>query len=250
MASRWHRSLSLSAPTFAALEGLREPGRALVCVVDDAHWLDRSSTQALVFAARRLRDEGVALLFAAPASYTGEDLVEFQLHGSQPLLRELLDRRGRRDDLFLVNPQGLHWSEITPSDIVMADGDGTAIDVELVLVAAQVVAELGARLAIRFRAATQPVGELSGGNQQKVALARLLHPLFAHPSDRQDSRVASEIAFRLLQLELGVTQVGGRDGRLDLVLVATITPDTRCPALRSRHARWTMKTGRGDRRRT
>jgi ribose transport system ATP-binding protein len=31
------------------------------------------------------------------------------------------------------------------------------------------------RLRIRARRATQPVGELSGGNQQKVALARLLH---------------------------------------------------------------------------
>ena len=27
-----------------------------------------------------------------------------------------------REELFLVNPQGLHWSEITPSDLVMADG--------------------------------------------------------------------------------------------------------------------------------
>ncbi len=33
-----------------------------------------------------------------------------------------------RPDLFLVNPQGLHWSEITPSDIVMADGDGTIVE--------------------------------------------------------------------------------------------------------------------------
>jgi len=35
-------------------------------------------------------DRGLALYFPAPASYTGEDLVEFHLHGSQPLLRELL----------------------------------------------------------------------------------------------------------------------------------------------------------------
>ena len=33
-----------------------------------------------------------------------------------------------RPELFLVNPQGLHWSEITPSDIVMADGDGNIIE--------------------------------------------------------------------------------------------------------------------------
>ncbi len=33
-----------------------------------------------------------------------------------------------RPDLFLVNPQGLHWSEITPSDLVIADGDGNVIE--------------------------------------------------------------------------------------------------------------------------
>lgn len=47
----------------------------------------------------RTIDRGIALFFPAPASYTGEDLVEFQLHGSPPLLRELLAtlyRRGAR----------------------------------------------------------------------------------------------------------------------------------------------------------
>jgi ribulose-5-phosphate 4-epimerase/fuculose-1-phosphate aldolase len=33
-----------------------------------------------------------------------------------------------REDLFLVNPQGLHWSEITPADLVMADGEGNVIE--------------------------------------------------------------------------------------------------------------------------
>ena len=33
-----------------------------------------------------------------------------------------------RPDLFLVNPQGLHWSEITPGDLVMADGDGNIVE--------------------------------------------------------------------------------------------------------------------------
>jgi DNA-binding CsgD family transcriptional regulator len=36
----------------------------LVCVVDDAQWLDRASAQALVFVARRLLAESVALLLA------------------------------------------------------------------------------------------------------------------------------------------------------------------------------------------
>ena len=33
-----------------------------------------------------------------------------------------------REELFLVNPEGLHWSEITPSDLVMADLAGNVVE--------------------------------------------------------------------------------------------------------------------------
>ncbi|MDT4899185.1 MAG: hypothetical protein QOJ78_115, partial [Pseudonocardiales bacterium] len=37
----------------------------VLCVVDDAHWLDTASTDALLFAARRLQADPVALIFTA-----------------------------------------------------------------------------------------------------------------------------------------------------------------------------------------
>ena len=44
-------------------EAARE--RGLFCVIDDAHWLDGASAQALGFAARRLAVERIAIVFAA-----------------------------------------------------------------------------------------------------------------------------------------------------------------------------------------
>jgi DNA-binding CsgD family transcriptional regulator len=43
-------------------EAARE--RGLMCVIDDAHWFDRASAQALGFAARRLAVERIAIVFA------------------------------------------------------------------------------------------------------------------------------------------------------------------------------------------
>lgn len=48
----------------AVLSLLAEAG-PLLCLVDDVQWLDKASAEALLFAARRLDSEGVAIIFAA-----------------------------------------------------------------------------------------------------------------------------------------------------------------------------------------
>jgi DNA-binding CsgD family transcriptional regulator len=67
--------------------------RPLLCLIDDAHWLDRASAQPLAFAARRLLAEPVLLVFAtreAGADFTG--LPELTVEGLHPAdARELLN---------------------------------------------------------------------------------------------------------------------------------------------------------------
>src|SRR5262249_56250364 len=57
----------------------------VLCLIDDAHWLDTPSSEALVFAARRFRAERVAMLFAArvgdPPAFESPGLLELDLVG-------------------------------------------------------------------------------------------------------------------------------------------------------------------------
>ena len=78
--------------------------RPLVCLVDDAQWLDQASAQALAFAARRLLAESVALVFVVREP-TGEQVLaglpELAVRGlDYDDARALLDTalRGRLDD--------------------------------------------------------------------------------------------------------------------------------------------------------
>ncbi|HTD78787.1 MAG TPA: LuxR family transcriptional regulator, partial [Chloroflexota bacterium] len=65
--------------------------RPLVCVIDDAQWLDRSSAQVLGFVARRLAGESVALVFGMR-----EPSEQHELSGLPELLVEGLDNAHAR----------------------------------------------------------------------------------------------------------------------------------------------------------
>jgi DNA-binding CsgD family transcriptional regulator len=79
-----HNRFVLSVAVLSLLSEASEPG-PLLCVVDDAHWLDRPSADALRFCARRLGAEGVVMVFAAgedgSRSFDAPDLPELRLAG-------------------------------------------------------------------------------------------------------------------------------------------------------------------------
>jgi DNA-binding CsgD family transcriptional regulator len=73
----------IGAAVLSLLSDAAEAG-PLLCLVDDAHWLDHASLDALLFAARRLDREGVVLLFAVrdyPGALRSSGLAEIHLHG-------------------------------------------------------------------------------------------------------------------------------------------------------------------------
>jgi DNA-binding CsgD family transcriptional regulator/tetratricopeptide (TPR) repeat protein len=88
--------------------------RALLCVVDDAQWLDRSSAQVLAFVARRLLAEPVGIVFAArEPGRELQGLADLEIYGlpdrdARALLRSVvrfpLDERVR--DRILAETSG------------------------------------------------------------------------------------------------------------------------------------------------
>ncbi|MEO3876488.1 AAA family ATPase [Nonomuraea sp. B12E4] len=55
--------------------------RPILCLIDDAHWLDAASADALLFVARRLAADGVAMVFATRDGFDAPGLPELRLGG-------------------------------------------------------------------------------------------------------------------------------------------------------------------------
>jgi len=121
---------AVCAATLGILATVAEEQPTLV-LVDDAHWLDPSSADALRFTARRLHGEGIAMLFAARPTDTDQrsdaGIPTMELTGLDfPAARALLHQRadGTVSDtvarqLFEVsagNPLALTEIGVVPSD--------------------------------------------------------------------------------------------------------------------------------------
>jgi DNA-binding CsgD family transcriptional regulator len=101
--------------------------RPLLCVVDDAQWLDRASMQVLAFTARRLEAESVAVIFASrlPVRVHGEvPAAEAEPTGVPELLVGGLPDEEARDLLRSVLPG--RWDEQV-LDRIVAEARGNPL---------------------------------------------------------------------------------------------------------------------------
>ncbi|HEX8093155.1 helix-turn-helix transcriptional regulator [Jatrophihabitans sp.] len=90
----------IGVATLSALTDAAEQDGPVLCLIDDAQWLDSASADALLFAARQLSADPVAMVFAARtgeagvAAFAPQGLPVLQLDGlGDAAARQLLDER-------------------------------------------------------------------------------------------------------------------------------------------------------------
>jgi DNA-binding CsgD family transcriptional regulator len=235
--------------------------RPLLVAVDDAHWLDRSSADALGFAASRLAGEELAFLFARRAGDAGALDPGFPQLGLEPLARaeaqELLAQRrepvpaeavGRILDLAAGNPLALlelpvafatetPGADATPTDRVSrafaAKLKSLPAESRLALVLAAAEADPGA---VRRAAGMLELGEGSLGAAEAAGLVRL-EPggvTFRHPLIRSLAYSSVDAAERRAahrSLAEALSDDASRDRRAWHLAAASTEPDEEIAAL-------------------
>src|SRR5690348_8417954 len=98
----------------------------VLCLIDDAHWLDRASVEAMLFAARRLHRDGIVMIFTSrdyPGAFPAPGITDVPVPGLDPAAAAaLLAARdaalppGQRDQLIAAtrgNPLALIELSVT-----------------------------------------------------------------------------------------------------------------------------------------
>src|SRR5882757_3761547 len=168
------------------------PGRARYCAIMDG--------------GARL-DEGVVTWFAAPNSYTGEDVLEVAAHGS-PVILDLLVRRALEAGARLARPGEFTQRAFLHGriDLTQAEAVRDLIEAETLYQVRVAAEQLGGALSRRVA----PVKE------QLVALVTMLEAGIDFAEDDIDVTPDAEIARRLDALDAGLAPIAAsfREGRL------------------------------------
>ncbi|HEX6518531.1 MAG TPA: LuxR C-terminal-related transcriptional regulator [Streptosporangiaceae bacterium] len=248
----------------------------LLCLIDDASWLDRASAVALSFAARRLESEGVVLLCAARdarGSSYGPALPELRLTGlDQADAARLVDERAAR------LPPGLRARVLTEArgnplaliELAAHAGTAPADGPEPLPATSDMFAAALGRLGVSARtmlllAAAEPAGDLAlivraaramGADPYEVDRAEqaglvmlttnrleFRHPLIRSAAYHGASLADRRAAHRALADALGPCRADFRDHRAWHIAAATAGMDERAAATMEDAARRSLERG-------
>ncbi len=204
---------AIGAATLSLLAAYAEPG-AVAVVIDDAHWLDGSSAQALLFAFRRLVADPIAVLLAVREGESslldGADLPTLRIGGlssddAATLLPGLAPAAALRlHDATAGNPLALLELESDAHELALAPEGAPVL--------------MPARIA---RAFLRRVGTLDEATQRALVLAAT--------SDRGDLSMLERAAIRL---EIDVAALAGAESA-GLVVLRAGSVEFRHPLARS-----------------
>ncbi|HEU5457461.1 MAG TPA: tRNA uridine-5-carboxymethylaminomethyl(34) synthesis GTPase MnmE [Terracidiphilus sp.] len=152
-------------------------------------------------------DEAMVNFFAAPHSYTGEDLVEIAAHGS-PVVLELLLRRALESGAKLAEPGEFTERAFLAGklDLTQAEAVRDLIDAQTLTQARQAASQMGGALSRRVHPAKQDL----------VELIALLEAGIDFAEDDVEVTAAEEIARRIAAIDppLGALEASFARGRV------------------------------------
>ena len=175
------QAASIAAQLVRLRQPLEHTRARLADVLDDSEWFDASN---------RI-DEALVTSFAAPNSYTAEDLVEIAAHGS-PVVLELLLRRALALGARLAEPGEFTQRAFLSGrlDLTQAEAVRDLIDAQTLTQARQAASQMGGALSHRVA----PI------KQSLVELIALLEAGIDFAEDDIDVTPPAEIARRIDEL--------------------------------------------------
>jgi tRNA modification GTPase len=146
-----------SAPGRAGIAVVRISGAAAAVALQKLGCTVRSSRKATRVrltdpASGELLDDGLALWFPAPHSFTGEDVAELHLHGGRAIVASVLDALGQMNGLRLAEPGEFTRRAFAHEklDLTQAEALADVVDAETRAQAKQALRQMGGALKERY----------------------------------------------------------------------------------------------------
>jgi tRNA modification GTPase len=143
-----------------------------------------------------LIDQGIVVYFQAPKSFTGEDLVEFYLHGSVAVSKIMLDILGKMDFLRMAEPGEFSKRAFLNGkiDLTAAEGIADLIGAETFMQHKQAIKQMTGELAARYE----------DWRKTLLKVMSYIEAFIDFPDEEIPPQILDEIDFNIKELILSI----------------------------------------------